>query len=199
MPVIWLTASIAAAKPDAVPMKLRRDRPARAAALEAEISVSLEGIRNGHYIDMCNGIIAHVSTPNHTVTADDYFDVALPETPCPVFNVHLSKIGLLGHATGPVVKTCQLYEGVCLELRFIRERHTRLPLNAQQLAGIHKAVKVQFEEILKTGEVAISQLQAQTLRWWQRLGRELRRRYGSRAAIPPDGERARLQGRVGGP
>jgi hypothetical protein len=148
---------------------------------------------------MCNGIIAHVSTPNHTVTADDYFDVALPETPCPVFNVHLSKIGLLGHATGPVVKTCQLYEGVCLELRFIRERHTRLPLNAQQLAGIHKAVKVQFEEILKTGEVAISQLQAQTLRWWQRLGRELRRRYGSRAAIPPDGERARLQGRVGGP
>src|SRR4029453_10908647 len=31
MPVIWLTASMAAANPDAVPMKFRRDRPLRAA------------------------------------------------------------------------------------------------------------------------------------------------------------------------
>ena len=131
---------------------------------------------------MCNRIIAHVSTPNHTVRPDDYFDIAVPETPCPIFDAHLSKLGLLGDATGPVVKTCELYQGVCLELGFIRERHTRMPLDATQLAGIHESVKLRFEEILKTGEVAIGQLQAQTLRWWQRLGRKVVRRYDSLTA-----------------
>jgi len=110
------------------------------------------------------------------LTADDYFDVALPETPCPVFNVHLSKIGLLGEATGPVVKTCQLYESVCLDLRFSRERHTRLPLKVKQLAEIHESVRAHFEKIIEIGEVAISQLQARARGWWQRPGREPMRR-----------------------
>jgi len=156
-----------------------QDTRAIAAALEAEISVSVEGIRNGHYIEMCDRIIAHVSMPNHTVTRDDYFDIALPETPCPVYDVHLSKIGLLGDATGPVVKTCQLYEAVCLDLRFIRERHERSPLNAKQLVEFHEALKVNFEEILKIGAVAMGQLQAQKLCLWQRLRGRVVRRYGS--------------------
>jgi hypothetical protein len=145
----------------------RKDTRAIAAALEAEIFVSLEGIREGHYIDMCNRIVAHVSMPGHTVTPDDYFDIAVPETPCPLFKAHLPQIGLLAEATGPVVKTCQLYEGVCLDLRF-RERHTRLPLNVKQLVEFHESVKTRFEKILETGEFAISRLQRQKRWWWQR-------------------------------
>jgi len=144
----------------------REETRAIAAALEAELFVSLEGIREGHYIDMCDRIVAHVSVPGHTVTPDDYFDIALPETPCPLFNAHLSQMGLLAEATGPVVKTCQLYEGVCLDLRFLRERHQRLPLTVKQLVEVHESLKARFEEILKTGEFAISQLQRQRL-WWR--------------------------------
>lgn len=145
----------------------RNETRAVAAALEAELSVSLEGIRGGDYIGMCDRIIAHVSAPGHTVTPDDYFDIALPVTPCPLFNAHHSQVGLLAEATGPVVKACQLYEGVCLDLRFLRERHHRLPLTIKQLVEFHEALKARFEEILKIGEVAISQLQRQKLWWWQ--------------------------------
>jgi len=143
------------------------DTRAIAAALEAEISLSLEGIRGCDYIGMCDRVIAYLSVPGHTAAPDDFFDVALPETPCPIFDAHLSQVGLLGEATAPVVKTCQLYEGVCLDLRYLRDRHGHLPLNVKQLVGYHEAVKARFEEILKIGEVAISQLQRQKLWWWQ--------------------------------
>jgi hypothetical protein len=114
---------------------------------------------------MCDRIVAHVSQPGHLAKADDFFDIAVPETPCPLFATHLSQIGLLGEATGPVVKACQLYEGICLDLRFIRERHHRLPLTAKQLIEFHEALKARFEEILKIGDGAISQLQRHR-RWW---------------------------------
>jgi hypothetical protein len=151
----------------------RKETRAIAAALEAEISVSLEGIRGGDYIGMCDRVIAYLSVPGHTVAADDYFDIAVPETPCPLFNAQLPQVGLLAEATGPVVKTCQLYEGVCLELRYLRERHLRLPLKAKQLVEQHKAVKARFQEILQVGELAISELQRQKLWWWRRRGTRL--------------------------
>jgi hypothetical protein len=144
----------------------RAETRAIAAALEAELSVSLEGIRDGHYIETCDRIVAHVSVPGHTVTPDDYFDIALPETPCPLFNAHLAQIGLLAEATGPVVKACQLYEGVCLDLRFLGDRHQRLPLTVKQLVEFHESLKARFEEILKTGDLAISELQRRKL-WWR--------------------------------
>jgi hypothetical protein len=102
------------------------------------------------------------------VKPGDFLDVALPETPCPLFSAHLSQVGLLGDATGPVVKACQLYEGICLDLRHLRERHGRLPLDAKQLIAQHEGVKARLEEILKIGEVAIAQLQRQKLSWRQR-------------------------------
>jgi hypothetical protein len=136
-----------------------KETRAIAAALEAEISVHLDEIRVCDYIGMCSQVIAYLSAPDHIVTADDFIDLAVPETPCPVFTAYLPKVGLLGKATGPVVKTCQLLEGVCLDLRFIRERHQRLPLNVKQLIDFHEAMKARFEEILKTGELAIGELQ----------------------------------------
>lgn len=144
------------------------DTRAIAAALEAEISVCLEGIRGGDYIGWCDRIIAYLSEPGRVAKSGDYFDLAIPETPCPIFTAHLSQVGLLGEATGAVVKTCALYEGICLDLGHLRERHDRLPLDVKQLIAQHEGVKARFEEILKIGDVAITQLQRRKLSWRQR-------------------------------
>ncbi len=145
-----------------------KETRAIAAALEAEISLCVEGIRRNDYIGMCDRIIVYLSEPDHIVKSDGFIDLALPETACPIFKAHLSRVGLLGEATGPVVKTCELYEGVCQDLRYLRDRHGRLPLDVKQLIGQHEGVKARFEDILRIGKVAITQLQRQKLSWRQR-------------------------------
>ncbi len=149
-----------------------QDTRSIAAALQAEISVLTDGIRRGNYIQMCDRIIVHVSQADHIVTADDYLEAPVAQAPCPVFNAHCTKIGLLGDSARAVVRTYQLYESVTLDLRFLPERHKRQPLTGTQLVEFHSAMKTTFEDILKTGNLAMNQLQEEQRimwcrRWWR--------------------------------
>jgi len=148
------------------------DTRVMAAALRAEILVILDGIRRGQYIGMCDKIVAHVSVPGHVVTPDDYLDAPVTQTLCPIFNAHCSKIGLLGDAAGAVVRTYELWESVALDLRFLPDRHKRLPLNAKQLVAFHQGMKGTFEQIIENGERAAELLrQEQQIRWARRWRR----------------------------
>ncbi len=143
-----------------------------AAALRVEISIIIDSIRRGGYIELLDKIIAYLSNPKHVVRPDDFMDLPASQGPSPIFNAHCAQIGLLGGAVESVVRTYMLYEMAALDLRFLPERHKRQPLTREQLMQFHKGLKRTFEEIVRSGEVAMHQLQQRQAegfirRWWQ--------------------------------
>lgn len=63
----------------------RQEARAVAAALRAELSVLVEGIRRGGHVELIERIITYLSDPMHVVKPDDFLEVPVSQTPSQVF------------------------------------------------------------------------------------------------------------------
>ena len=142
-----------------------------AAALRSEVESVLGMVRLRGYVQEIDAVISRLRENNHQPTHEDIFAVKVTHDYFAVFHSLVSKIGLLGELSSPVVRLYIFGKAIVEDLELLREMQGEvlrgeIGLKREGLLRFATELQGLFQQVLKDGPTVVDQLNDFAARRW---------------------------------